>query len=126
MKRFILVFFSLLLPLQMSWAAVMAYGQDGAWKATVAAVEKSSVHGVGVDGDADIASHKADGSISDHDVSAQKGDCSLCHLQHCGIVGGSIRSLVSAATLTRDFAPPLSIPSPFVAPPERPKWLLFA
>ena len=107
----------------MSWAAVMAYGQDGAWKP---AVETRSVHCVDVEGDQDVVSHKADGSSSDHDVSAQHGDCSLCHLQHCGIVDGSARPLVFAASLAHDFAPPLRIPSPFAAPPERPKWLLFA
>lgn len=126
MKRFLLVFFSLLLPLQMSWAAVMAYGQDGAWEAAVAAVETRSVHCANIDGDTDVGSYPAESSRSDPDVSAQHGDCSLCHLEQCGIVDGGIQPLVFAASLVHDFAPLLSIPSPFAAPPERPKWLLFA
>ena len=116
MKRFSLILFILLMPLQSSWAAVMSYGQH-------AGVGESTEHcRQAVKALDQVESTSDDGSAQ----SVQHGDCTFCELGHCGIASGDAMSLPMAAPTL--IASSLDRPklSPFAAPPDRPQWSLLA
>ena len=116
MKRFLLILFMLLMPLQSSWAAVMSYGQH-------AGVGESTEHCRQI-----IKALEQVESISDDGSaqSVQHGDCTLCELGHCGIAGSEATSLSMAAPTLIASSLNGPKPSPFAAPPDRPQWSLRA
>ena len=116
MKRFLLILFMLLMPLQSSWAAVMSYGQH------VEGVESTEHCCQAIKALDQVESASDDGGVQ----SVQHGDCTLCELGHCGIAGSDATSLpmVAPSLIASSFDGPK--PSPFAAPPERPKWSLHA
>ncbi len=116
MKRFLLILFMLLMPLQSSWAAVMSYGQH-------AGVGESTEHcRQAVKALDQVESTSDDGSAQ----SVQHGDCTFCELGHCGIASGDATSLSMAAPSLIASSLNGPKPSPFAAPPDRPQWSLHA
>ena len=116
MKRFLLILFMLLMPLQSSWAAVMSYGQH-------AGIEESTEHcrqAIKVLGQAE--STRDDGSAQ----SVPHVHCALCDLGHSGIASGDATSLSLAASPLIASLLSGPKPSPFAAPPDRPQWPLHA
>ncbi len=116
MKRFLLILLVLLMPLQSSWAAVMAYGQHvGVGESTdhcrqaVKALDQ-------VESTSDVGSAQ----------SVQHGDCTLCELGHCGIAGSDATSLSMVAPTLIASSLDGPKPSPYATPPDRPQWPLYA
>lgn len=116
MKRFLLILFMLLMPLQSSWAAVMSYGQHaGGGDSTEHCRQAIKV----LD---QVESTRDDGSTQ----SVQHGDCTFCELGHCGIAGSdaTLLSMVASSLIASSLVGPK--PSPFAVPPDRPQWSLHA
>jgi hypothetical protein len=117
MKRFFLILFVLMLPLQASWAAVVPYSQH----------ESFGYHAERCSHAASVASDPSESrSDGGSDPSTPHGDCTLCHLGHCGVANGDVRPLALTAASLR--APSSADPnlSAFSIPPDRPKWPLHA
>ncbi len=117
MKRFLLILFMLVLPLQSSWAAAVSYSQHEVFGNQT----EPCAHAVSAASDLH-ESRNDDGVTS----STAHGDCALCHLGHCSIMNSEAKSLgLATASLpaSASVAPNLSA---FSIPPDRPKWLLYA
>lgn len=117
MKRFLLILFVLMLPLQASWAAVVSYSQHESFGHYS---ERCSHAASGVSDSSEPRSDEGSAPSTSH------GDCSLCHLGHCGVANGEVRPLALSAASLR--APASTDPnlSAFSIPPDRPNWLLYA
>lgn len=115
MKRILLILFMLILPLQASWAAVVSYSQHEAFGNHT----ERCAHAASVASDLSES-----GSERDAGPSIPHGDCTLCHLGHCGIANGEVEPLGLA---DKSLSAPVSASpkiSAFSIPPDRPKWLL--
>ena len=117
MKRFLLILFMLMLPLQSSWAAVFSYSQHEAFGNH----SERCTHATSVVPDSG-ESRSDEGSAP----STPHGDCTLCHLGHCGVANGEVRPLALPATSLRTAESAAPNLSAFSIPPDRPKWLLHA
>jgi hypothetical protein len=117
MKRFLLILFVLMLPLQASWAVVVPYSQHESFGYHS---ERCS-HAV-----SDVTDPSESRSDDGSAPSSPHGDCTLCHLGHCGVANGEIRPLVLTASSLRTPASADPNLSAFSIPPDRPKWLLHA
>ena len=119
MKRFFLILFMLVLPFQSSWAAVVSYSQHEALANHTHT--EGCAHRVGVV--SNLSESRSDG---DSGPSTLHGDCTLCHLGHCGVANGEVRPLALPTASLRTPASADPTLSAFSIPPDRPKWLLHA
>ena len=116
MKRFLLILCMLLMPLQSSWAAVMAYGQH-------AVGEESTQHCRQASKSLDeVEPARNDGNTQ----SVQHGNCTLCELGHCVLTGSDETPLSLAGPSQLESLLDRHKPSPYAAPPDRPQWSLHA
>ncbi len=95
MRRLLLIFLLLMLPLQTVWAATDAYCADCI---------------VATDSDPDTST-------------APHGDCTLCHLGHSVVTGAMLCLPLPRASQPALTTPARLKPGGLAARPERPKWL---
>lgn len=121
MRRWLVLFMLVLMPLQVSWGAVAAYcGYESGEATQHLGHHEHANHGheASVPGD---AADPDDGSATPTD-----GDCGHCHGQHAGAVYRVPASLPEAYAGPRlsSRQPPRAAHAP--PPPERPQWARLA
>ena len=115
MKRLVLMFLMLMLPLQFSWAGVSAYCQHE----TSAAAQHVGHHD---------HQHQKSSDTGDDGSTPGKAhaDCGYCHLAHrCAAVAAVSMPAFVCDGMAIDPQPEIPL-SYFPDGPERPKWLRFA
>lgn len=116
MRRWLLIFLVVLLPMQLSWAAVASYCQHESGNAT------TQQH-VGHHEHQHTADH-ADTSKSSHPsaTGAVDVDCGTCHAGCCSAMVPSLSLLAVQLPTTIHSAPALRLSSHPASLPERPNW----
>jgi len=113
MRRWLLIFLVVLLPMQLSWAAVASYCQHESG----AAVQHLGHH---------EHQHKADAGRADSDnpkaVGANDADCGICHAGCATVILEPVALLPVAVSLDTGSTHPVLISSPPPSLPERPNW----
>jgi hypothetical protein len=112
MKRFVLMFLMLLLPLQFSWAGVSFYCQHETGAAAQHVGHHAHQHQKSPDaGDDGSAPGKA------------HADCGYCHLAHSCAVVAAVSVPAFSCDAAAIAAQPDTLSSHFSEGPERPKWV---
>jgi hypothetical protein len=113
MRRWLLIFLVVLLPMQLSWAAVASY----CLHETGPAAQHLGHH---------EHQHKADAERTDSGnpkaVGAIDADCGICHAGCAAVVFEPAALLQVAVSLDTGSARPVRISSPPPSLPERPNW----
>lgn len=111
MKRLLILFMLLILPLQATWAVASAYCQHEQGTATQHFGHHAHQH------------QAADKDKSDGGLQASfHADCAFCHLGCVGVVTSSLDT-PSIAAVSPAVSPEISfLPAIFLEGPERPKW----
>lgn len=126
MRRLLLVFLSILLPLQFAWAGAAAYCAHESTDLPAAMTDHFGHHTHEHGNDAHKAGNTA-GKTTAKAASLPDGDCTACHFPGSHGVFAELRMPGDYRYVTLRYAPRQyafgSIPSPV---PDRPQWLRLA
>lgn len=117
MRRFLMIFLLVLMPLQLSWAAMASYCQHESGVAAKHVGHHEHQHKAQSD-QPDEGKTKSLGTID--------GDCGFCHAS-CATIVSALPNIPPLSIATVSFGwPPDSLVSAILSRPERPNWAALA
>ena len=120
MRRWLLIFLVVLLPMQLSWAAVASYCQHESGNATTA--QHIGHHEYQHEADAAASADTGDTSASPTATGAVDVDCGTCHAGCCSALIQSMPLLTISPSSHAYSAVALRLSSQPASLPERPNW----
>lgn len=117
MRRWLLIFLLVLLPMQLSWAAVASYCQHESGAATQHVGHHEHQHEANTE-----PSNNADPHTTSKAVGAVDVDCGTCHVGNWSVMLQSLNLVIVKLPSGTHSATTLLLSSQPVSLPERPNW----